>query len=583
MRFERYDGYWGHEPHAAKRLRFQVIPEAAARLAALRAGQVALVEAVPPLDAGVLARDATPQGRLEPAEARLPALPERPPEGQVRLRRQGRPLHRPARAPGAQPRRQPGRDRQEDLPRLRAAERLAGRHGVVRLRGAGALPLRSRSARRRCSPRRAGRTRTARALDKGGETLALQLLLPGQALRPGLRRDDAGGGRDAEGRRRPGRPSSRSTSARCSRRCTKGTLPCNGGFTACRTSNNLDADDYVRDWASHHADQLGAVPAGAAGLYKATRREVDPRSGCALLADLQKQVRDWAPVVPLYQEVKIYAHSARVLSSCRSPSCTWTSAASRCGSERTRCARSSSGASLHAVFVVWGVVTVVFFLVRLTGDPAAFLVDQSRHPGGDRAHARHCSASTGRCSSSTLDFLRRGPPRRLRHLDPRAPPGHAHGARALLAGHRGAGRRRARALDRARHPARRRLGHAAQDRLADHASRIASLFLQSMPSFWLGLMLILLFAVELGGLLPAYGSGTPAPPDPARDRARRRPPRPERAARSAPGMLEVLAAGLRAHGARQGRGRAPRHLPPCAPERGAARSSPSPGSRSASC
>jgi len=31
--------------------------------------------------------------------------------------------------------------------------------------------------------------------------------------------------------------------------------------------------------------------------------------------------------------------------------------------------------------------------------------------------------------------------------------------------------------------------------------------LQSMPSFWLGLMLILLFAVELGGLLPAFGSG----------------------------------------------------------------------------
>jgi peptide/nickel transport system permease protein len=42
----------------------------------------------------------------------------------------------------------------------------------------------------------------------------------------------------------------------------------------------------------------------------------------------------------------------------------------------------------------------------------------------------------------------------------------------------------------------------------DHASRVASLFLQSMPSFWLGLMLILLFAVAMGGLLPAYGSGT---------------------------------------------------------------------------
>jgi peptide/nickel transport system permease protein len=37
---------------------------------------------------------------------------------------------------------------------------------------------------------------------------------------------------------------------------------------------------------------------------------------------------------------------------------------------------------------------------------------------------------------------------------------------------------------------------------------VGSLFLQSMPSFWLGIMLILLFAVALGGLLPAYGSGS---------------------------------------------------------------------------
>ena len=45
-------------------------------------------------------------------------------------------------------------------------------------------------------------------------------------------------------------------------------------------------------------------------------------------------------------------------------------------------------------------------------------------------------------------------------------------------------------------------------RAADHLSRLASLFLQSMPSFWLGIMLILLFAVALGGLLPAFGSGS---------------------------------------------------------------------------
>src|SRR5438046_1496260 len=56
MILERNEGYWGTPP-LVKRLRLQVIPEAAARLAALRAGQVSLVDAVPPLDAGVLAQD----------------------------------------------------------------------------------------------------------------------------------------------------------------------------------------------------------------------------------------------------------------------------------------------------------------------------------------------------------------------------------------------------------------------------------------------------------------------------------------------------------------------------------------------
>ena len=56
MRLERNSAYWGLQPQFA-RLRLQVIPEAGARVAALRAGQVGLVDAVPPLDATVLARD----------------------------------------------------------------------------------------------------------------------------------------------------------------------------------------------------------------------------------------------------------------------------------------------------------------------------------------------------------------------------------------------------------------------------------------------------------------------------------------------------------------------------------------------
>jgi len=60
-----------------------------------------------------------------------------------------------------------------------------------------------------------------------------------------------------------------------------------------------------RNWAPY--------PPELAELYRATRREVDPQKRLKLLADLQRRVRDWAPVVSLYQEVKIYAVSARVL------------------------------------------------------------------------------------------------------------------------------------------------------------------------------------------------------------------------------------------------------------------------------
>ena len=94
---------------------------------------------------------------------------------------------------------------------------------------------------------------------------------------------------------------------------TKGTLPPNGGFTACRTGNNLDADDYLRDWAAIALINWVPYPPELMTLYTATRREVDPQKRLRLLADLQRQVRDWAPVVALYQEVKVYAHSARVL------------------------------------------------------------------------------------------------------------------------------------------------------------------------------------------------------------------------------------------------------------------------------
>jgi peptide/nickel transport system permease protein len=161
---------------------------------------------------------------------------------------------------------------------------------------------------------------------------------------------------------------------------------------------------------------------------------------------------------------------------------------------------------LHAVFVVWGVVTVVFFLVRLTGDPTLFLVDQSATQQ-EIAHMRallgldrpvHVQYAEFLLAIPRGDFgisIREKRPAMRMVLEHFWPATVELAAAALLlstvlavplgivsATHRG--------------------------RFADHASRIGSLFLQSMPSFWLGIMLILLFAVALGGMLPAYGSGS---------------------------------------------------------------------------
>ena len=162
---------------------------------------------------------------------------------------------------------------------------------------------------------------------------------------------------------------------------------------------------------------------------------------------------------------------------------------------------------LHAVFVAWGVVTVVFFVVRLTGDPAALLVDPSA-TRDEIAHARQLLGLDRPLPVQYLDFLG-----------------------AAVRGDFGTSiqmRRPAMAVVlEAFWPATAELALAAivlavlvpiplgvaaaahRDGVVDHASRLLSLFLQSMPAFWLGLMLILAFAIGLGGLLPAYGSGTP--------------------------------------------------------------------------
>jgi ABC-type dipeptide/oligopeptide/nickel transport system permease component len=158
------------------------------------------------------------------------------------------------------------------------------------------------------------------------------------------------------------------------------------------------------------------------------------------------------------------------------------------------------------VFVIWGVVTVVFFLVRVTGDPAAFLVDQTATQE-EVAHMRRLLGLDRPLFVQYVDFLAAIPrgdfgislrekrpamPMVLEHLWPATVELSAAALllSTLLAIPLGV------------------ISATRRHRAADHLSRLASLFLQSMPSFWLGLMLILLFAVELGGLLPAYGSGS---------------------------------------------------------------------------
>ena len=161
---------------------------------------------------------------------------------------------------------------------------------------------------------------------------------------------------------------------------------------------------------------------------------------------------------------------------------------------------------VHALFVVWGVVTAVFFLVRLTGDPAAFLVDQTATQA-EIAHTRHLLGLDRPLHVQYLDFLRAAPqgdfgvsirekrPAMRMVLDHLWPATVELAAAALLLS-------TLPAIPLGVISATHRNG------LPDHLSRIASLFLQSMPSFWLGIMLILVFAVGLGGLLPAFGSGT---------------------------------------------------------------------------
>ncbi len=160
----------------------------------------------------------------------------------------------------------------------------------------------------------------------------------------------------------------------------------------------------------------------------------------------------------------------------------------------------------HALVVVWGVVTFVFFLVRLTGDPAAFLVDPTATQD-EIAHTRRLLGLDRSLGVQYADFLLNvargdfGQSFQTRRPALGVVMAHLWPATAQLAA-------AALALSTVLAIPLGVLSATRRGGWVDHGSRLASLLLQSMPAFWLGIMLILFFAVELGGLLPAYGSGT---------------------------------------------------------------------------
>ena len=309
MLLERNEEYWGPKP-LFKRLRFQVIPEAAARLAALRAGQVALVEAVPPLDAQTLGQD--PKLKVVSGPQKL----------NCRLYLNGRTKDK---YDGG------GKDGLYLDPKVRLALNLAVNKDAIlkkiflgyAIANTSPVPTTSYGYAAQepypYDPRRAkamlveaGWRDTGKGFEKNGEPLALQLHYA--AKHYGQSFDEMTLAVAEMVKDLGVQVTMKAIDFATILQITqKGTLPHNGGFTACRTSNNLDADDYLRDWASTTLVNWAPYTPELMALYAGTRRELDPQKRLRALAEMQKAVRDWAPVVPLYQEVKIYAHSARVL------------------------------------------------------------------------------------------------------------------------------------------------------------------------------------------------------------------------------------------------------------------------------
>lgn len=311
MLFERYEQYWGEIP-LFKQLRFRIIPQGAARVAALHSGEVHVIEAVPPMETPEIAKNT----RLH--------ISSHPHKLLCRLYLNGRTQeHSHASGP-------------HGLfvdPKVRFALNLAiDRDQLVQkifygYAAVSASPVASGSygyAPQEPYPYDPQQARALLAeagwhdrdgdgiLDKDGQPLRLELWFPaghyGQgfdAMTPAV-----GAMLEALGMQIVLKPVDFNMLLAAIR---QGTFPPHGGFTACRTSQQFDADDYLRDWATASFHNWSPYPPELLALYRKSQQETDSAARLRLVAELQHQIRTWAPVIALYQETTIYAHSQKVL------------------------------------------------------------------------------------------------------------------------------------------------------------------------------------------------------------------------------------------------------------------------------